>query len=114
MRDIDGRAQQVANPGAPIIAAAPTLRRHHAEVGELAGSHGPTWLWQMCSLLQMANVLQLCDPLGCLALRCMRWGLGWLARCWFDGRCWLAHPHDVRSVAGSLARSLTYIFNYRE
>ena len=48
MRDIDGRAQQVANPGAPIIAAAPTLQSHHAdEVGELAGSHGPTWLWQM-------------------------------------------------------------------
>ena len=38
------------------------------------------------------NVLQLCDPRGCLALRCMRWGLGWLARCWFAGRCSLAHP----------------------
>ena len=35
MRDIDGRAQQVAKPGAPIIAAAPTLRNrcpiHHAD-----------------------------------------------------------------------------------
>ena len=30
MRDIDGRAQQVANPGAPIIAATPTLHNHHA------------------------------------------------------------------------------------
>ena len=102
MRDIDGRAQQVAKPSAPIILAAPTLRPTHG-----LGS----WRAPMC-LHGFGNVLQLCDPRGCLALRCMRCGLGCLARCWFAGRCWLAHPHDVRSVAGSLARSLTYIFNY--